>query len=227
MTAQLTGDEYIALLQRRQDEWVAAQAQRPFRVRFTPLLEDFVEPGDEDLVDPTVYAPAPPQPKQTPTKRTPKPRKYRSAESLRAERDRVQARRDAIAARDCRDVAIVNLGPSSRNSRFARAGRRRFEQMDRDLQRYTQLTAKLADLGGRIARAEAREADQIEVAPMNTLDGFILDQLSAANGVLPRITIVYRARAALGSVRPNDALSRMEGRGLVSVTDGVVHLATK
>lgn len=169
----LTGDEFMELLEARRAEWEAAHPTRSeavverikrdfpdanpvIRPRFEvrPLLEWFIKDGDDDIVDPVVFAPAPPQPK-----REHRPRTYRSAASLREERDRVQARRDAITADDDGyDPAIVNLSPRSRNRAAARAGRRRFAKLDRDLARYTQLTRRLASLDSRIIRAEAREA---------------------------------------------------------------------
>lgn len=153
---QLSGDEYMALLQRRQQEWLDAHATE-VAPRFPPLLEWFIRDGDEDLVDPAILNPPPVQaaPKRA------KPRAYRSAESLRQERDRVQAQLDAIHNRDGGDRgdrAAANLSTRSRSRSARSAGRRRFEQMDRDLERHGKLTVRLKHLDQRIAAAEAREA---------------------------------------------------------------------
>jgi len=148
----LNGDEYIALLLRRQQEWMDKHATGP-QMRFPPLLEWFIRPGDEDLVDPAVLAPPEPSPAQPRQART-----YRSAESLRGERDRVQAQLDAIHGRDGGDRAAANLSPQSRSRAARTAGRRRFARLDRDLERHTQLTARLRRLNARLAAAEAREA---------------------------------------------------------------------
>jgi hypothetical protein len=153
----LTGNEYMELLVQRQREWFEAhQAEnRPWTLKAPPLLEWFILPGDEDLVDmAALERTAEPEPK-----RETRPRTYRSAASLREERDRVQARMDAVAGRgDCGDVAAINIAPSSSNRRIAAAGRRRFAQMDRDLEQYTKLRQHRDHLNGRIANAEAREA---------------------------------------------------------------------
>lgn len=168
---KLTGDEYMQVLLDRQAEWIAAQPARqaadaqierikreypdanpclkPGWEAPVPLLEWFVRPGDEDLVDLPESKPEP--------KRTPKPRVYRSAESLREERDRLQARRSVIVADDGGDMAEVNLSPSSRSRAARNAGRRRFAKLDRDLERYATLTRRIDSLNFRIARAEARE----------------------------------------------------------------------
>lgn len=166
--AKLTGDEYMELLVQRRAEWEAAHRQdaeaeierikREFpganprlKSGWEPppaLLEWFVRPGDEDLVDLPESKPAP--------KRTPKPRTYQSAASLREERDRLVSQRSAIVGGGG-DMAEVNLSPSSRSRAARNAGRRRFAKLDRDLERYTALSRRIDSLNFRIARAEARE----------------------------------------------------------------------
>lgn len=164
--ALLTGDEYMDLLLSRQAEWTAANpSQEAFTFRRPPLLEWFVRAGDEDLVDLSSLE-SEPQPK-----RKPKPRVYRSAASLRDERDRVQAQMDAITRDDNGDMAVVNLSPYSRSRAARRAGVRRFEKLDRDLQRFTQLKRRLDRLDSRIAAAEARESattDSAQTCPERT-----------------------------------------------------------
>lgn len=169
----LTGDEYMQLLHQRRAEWEAAHPARvggaldrikrehpganpqprPGWSTARPLLEWFVRDGDEDLVDMSALE-SEPQPK-----RVPRPRVYRSAASLRAERDRVQEQLDAVAGDDSGDMAIVNLSPFSRSRAAAAAGRRRFAKLDRDLERYTRLKRRLERLDSRVDAAEARETN--------------------------------------------------------------------
>jgi hypothetical protein len=82
---------------------------------------------------------------------------YRSAESIRAELEIVDAQLAAFGVNDVPDRAAANLSPHARSRAAARAGRRRFTRMDRDLQRYTALTRRRDRLAGRLATAEARE----------------------------------------------------------------------
>lgn len=142
-------DEYMELLEFRMQVWQEAQppVTGPLK-RFPPLLEWFVEPGDEDFV-------VLPKPKP---KRKPRPRVYRSAASIRAERDEVQRRIDALNGADNGDMAITNLSPFAKSKAAARAGRRRFAKLDRDLEKFSNLSARLSRLNGRLASAEAREA---------------------------------------------------------------------
>ncbi|MEV0646062.1 hypothetical protein AB0I28_12430 [Phytomonospora sp. NPDC050363] len=175
---RLTRDEYMDLLLARQAEWVAAnpleeaaaatiariKAEYPdanpqINLRHRPpLLEWFICEGDENLVDIAFLEPEP-QPK-----RDRKPRVYRSAVSLRDERNRVQAQMDAITGDDCGDMAVVNLSPNARSRAARRAGVRRFAKLDRDLQRFTELKRRLDRLNGRIAAAEARESTTTDSA---------------------------------------------------------------
>lgn len=156
-TQRMTGDEYMQLLEQRRDAWEAARVarERPegfpqitpkFEMR--PLLEWFVEAGDDDLVTLPESTPKP--------KREPKPRVYRSAASLREERDRAQRQLDALTGDDG-DRAAANLSPTSRNRAARNAGRARFARLDRDLERYTQLKQQVGALNTKIYRAETRE----------------------------------------------------------------------
>jgi hypothetical protein len=178
----MTGDEYMELLARRRDEWEAAhparaavEAQierikrdfpgsnpviRPDWKPWPALLEWFIEPGDEDLVD----IPEP----QTQPKQKPKPRVYRSAASLREDRDRLVAKRDAITTDDeTPDRAIANLSPFARSKAARTAGKRRFAKLDRDLEKYTNLSRRIESLDSRIIRAETRERRAAETAEGN------------------------------------------------------------
>jgi len=175
----MNGNEYMELLEERRAEAEAvrrtlareqAQYERfmsaPLGVHpqitpkawvAGPLLESFVETGDEGLVD--LPAPKPePEPK-----RAPRPRTYRSAASLREERDALQARRDAYIEPDDGSVeadpfAIGNISTQALYPRARAAGRRRFARMDRDLERFANLLRRINALDSRIATAEAREA---------------------------------------------------------------------
>jgi hypothetical protein len=131
--AKLTGDQYMDLLLERQTHW---RASHPHDPRYPPLLEWFIQAGDEDLVELPAPSPRP----------QPQPRRYRSAESLRAERDRLIARRDEITTGGHQDPAMCNLG-----------GRRRWDQLDRDIEKVARLTKRVDTLGWRIAAAESRE----------------------------------------------------------------------
>lgn len=144
LTGSISGEEYIQVLLARQAAYVGAH---PYG--FPPLLEWFVRTEDEPYVVLPDAAPAP--------KRTPKPRVYRSAESIRAELEGVDAKLATFGANDVPDRAAANLSPHARSRAAARAGRRRFERMDRDLEKYAALTRRRDQLAGRLATAEARE----------------------------------------------------------------------
>lgn len=170
--ARMTGDQYMELLEQRRAAYMAANPPRQIaeaaierikrefphanpqlKPKWQPLealLEWFIQPGDEDLVELPEKKPAP--------KRQPKPRVYRSAASLREERDRLVARRVAIIAIDADgDMASTNLSPLSRSRAARNAGRRRFAQLDRDLERVANLNRRIRSLDFRINTAEARE----------------------------------------------------------------------
>lgn len=143
----MTGDEYMDVLLERQAEYeLDHPAVRPW---LRPLLEWFVRPGDEKLVDlpaPVVSAPA----AKPPTR----PRTYRTVESLRAERDRLQARADALVG-----SAGVPDRAASHGEAMGRSGtRRQSASDDRKLAQYVEVAKRINTLDYRIARAEAREA---------------------------------------------------------------------
>lgn len=149
LTGPISGEDYMPVLVARQAAYTAARPESGPLPRFPPLLEWFIRDEDAEHV---VLPESTPSPKRVPT-----PRVYRSAESIRAELEKVTAQLDAIGANDPTDNAAVNLSPYSRNKAAARAGRARFARMDRDLERYTQLTQRRDRLAGRLALAEARE----------------------------------------------------------------------
>lgn len=151
LTEPISGDEYVrVVLVGRQRAWLDAHP-RTAQKGLPPLLEWFIQAGDEKYVQL-------PEPEPAPT-RQPRPRHYRSAASLRAERDTLAKRMTQIAAAgDVGDRAAANLSPHSRSRAARTAGRRRFAQMDHALERYTAMSRHLENLNQRIAAAERREA---------------------------------------------------------------------
>jgi hypothetical protein len=150
LTGSISGEEYMQVLLARQAAYVATH---PHPRGWPPLLEWFVRAEDE----PYVVLPA----AMSAPKRNPKPRVYRSAESIRAELERVDTQLAAFGVNDVSDRAAANLSPHARSRAAARAGRRRFERMDRDLRRYTELTRRRDRLVSRLATAEAREKQPV------------------------------------------------------------------
>lgn len=160
ITTSMTGDQYMSVLAERQRIYEQAHAKPGPRMRFPALLEWFIQPGEEHLVLLPEPAPA-----ERPAR---EPRTYRSAESLRQERERVAAEMTRVAGiGDLPDRAAANLSPHSRSRAARNAGRRRFAVMDRALETYARLNRRLAVLNGQIARAEARESSEV-VTPEGT-----------------------------------------------------------
>lgn len=147
ITEPISGDDYVrTILVARQEAWLSAHPSRRAR-GFPPLLEWFVQSEDERFVQLPEDEPKPAR----------QPRKYRSAASLREERDGIERRMEAITGESSTDGAIVNLSPHSRSRAARNAGRRRFAQLDRDLERYANLRREFDRLTFRIAEADARE----------------------------------------------------------------------
>jgi len=139
----MTGEEYMALLTERQRAYMAERP--PVKPWLKPLLEWFIQPGDEDLFTP------PPVARQS--KRETTPRVYRTAESLRAERDRLATRAALLVAPILPDRA------ASHGVALGRKGTARVQQReDSRLRQYVALDRRIKALDGRIARADAREA---------------------------------------------------------------------
>lgn len=146
---RLTGDEYMALLQQRADEWMAANSAT-MRPKYPPLLTWFVRDGDEDLVDPAILAAPEPQPK--PTRR---PRHYRPASYWRDQIERLEASMAALAEPIIQDRAAAGgeaLGPK----RTARVQARE----DSRVRRYVEQQRRLEHARHMLRSAEAREAEQ-------------------------------------------------------------------
>jgi hypothetical protein len=151
LTAPIDGEAYMQVLLDRQAAYEAAHPNRPGALpRMRPLLEWFIQDGDEKWVILPEHKFAP--------KRTPTPRTYRSAASIREELGALEARMARIAGSGPDDPAAVNLSPFARSRAARNAGRRRFAQLDRDLERYTQLTTRRDQLTGQLRSAETREA---------------------------------------------------------------------
>lgn len=151
MSEKLTGDEYMALLQQRLDEYVEAQQKRieasgitPRLSPFPPLLTWFVRPGDEDLVE----LPPDPAPKVR------EPRQYRPASYWRERVTAIEAQMEAVAARasvgDRAAAGGCALGPKRTAAHQKRA--------DQALTRYIALEKQLSVAQGRLCSAQAREA---------------------------------------------------------------------
>ncbi len=147
LSEPIDGEAYIEILLARQAAYVSRNF--PYGTHVMPLLESFVR--DEDI--PFVIVPEP----VTPPKHTPVPRVYRSVESIRAELAKVTAQRAAIGGSDIPDRAAANISPFAKSKAAARAGRRRFAQMDRDLEKYVALTKRIENLTFILLMAEARE----------------------------------------------------------------------
>lgn len=145
LTGPISGEDYMQVLLARQAAFVAEHDE----LLYLPLLEWFIRDEDVEYVVLTESVPTP--------KRKPKPRVYRSAASIREELERVTAQRDAIGGSDIPDRAAANLSPFARSKAAARAGRRRFAQMDRDLEKFTRLTKRIDQLASQLINAEARE----------------------------------------------------------------------
>lgn len=149
LSGPISGEDYMLVLAARQAAYEASRPQSGPLLRYPSLLEWFVRDEDVEYV-------VLPEPEAAP-KRVPTTRVYRSAESIRAELEKVTAQRDAIGGNDIPDRAAANISPFARSKSAARAGRRRFAQMDRDLEKYTRLTRRINQLAGRLVEAEARE----------------------------------------------------------------------
>lgn len=151
----LTPDQYMDLLVQRRDAYEAAHPPRSaVKLRFPALLEWFIEPGDEDLVDMVAIETA-----NRPTQRRPKrPRRYRPASYWHAELERIVTRMDEInglqrhATSD--PAAYVGLGIRQ----TARQARRYGERIDRAAAEYVRLEKKRAHAARMLRAAQAREA---------------------------------------------------------------------
>lgn len=106
--------------------------------RLPPLLTWFILPTDETFVQLPEPAPKPPPP--------PTPRRYRSSAELRAERDRLAARRDAIMFDGPADRAAANVATPSR-----------WKKLDRDIAAVAKLSKRIDRLDSGIRAAEHRE----------------------------------------------------------------------
>jgi hypothetical protein len=132
----------MAVLLERQAAFV--DKHPPMRPWLLPLLESFIRDGDEALFTPPAMQPQ--------SKRETKPRVFRSAESLRIERDRLVARRAPLLAPLLPEMAAAGGAGIGR-----KRGDRIIKREDGRLRRYVELTRRIDALNDRILRAEHRE----------------------------------------------------------------------
>lgn len=138
----MTGDEYMALLVERQEDHM--REHPPARPWLKPLLDWFIRPGDEDVFTPPAVEPQP--------KRVTTPRTYRSAASLRDERDRLTAQAAPLV------TPLLNDRAAAGGQALGQKGTARIQKReDARLQRYVALDRRIRALDARIASAEARE----------------------------------------------------------------------
>lgn len=140
---------YMDLLVERQNAHMAEHP--PTLPWLVPLLEWFIQPGDEDLVDMDAIEASNARSSDSPKpERT--PRVYRTSESLREERDRLIAQRAPLAEPISPDRAASG-GVALGAKRTARLQTRE----DSRLRRYVALTRRIETLDHRIRSADARE----------------------------------------------------------------------
>ncbi len=154
----LTPEQYMDLLKQRREAYYAEYGQpHPGR---PALIEWFIEDGDEQLVDRAAIDADLAAADRASRRTAPTPRAHRTAASIRAELDRVEARLAAIEGtrrHDTDDLAAYG-GIGIRQT--GRQRRKHGERLDRLAQEHTRLTRKRDVLRGRLAVAAAREVDQ-------------------------------------------------------------------
>ena len=144
----MTGDEYVALLVQRREEYYAKHGQP--RPGFPALLEWFIRPGDEEIFTPPEPAPQP--------KRETTPRTYRSAAYWRQELARIEARMNALdpgPRHNTTDSAAYG-GIGIRQT--ARQNRQWGQRIDKTAAEWVRLNTRRRQITAKLARAEAREA---------------------------------------------------------------------
>lgn len=155
MSELLTPDQYMDLLVRRREAYEAAHPPRAeVKLRFPALLDWFIEPGDEDLVDMTAIEAA-----NRPAERRPKrSRRYRPASYWRAELERIASRMDEINGlqRHATSDPAAYGGIGIRQT--ARQARRYGERIDRAAAEYVRLEKKRTHATRMLRAARAREA---------------------------------------------------------------------
>lgn len=139
----MTGDEYMAELKRRADEWSAQHGGH--RPGYPPLLEWFIRDEDVDLVD------LPPDPEFP--KRTPQPRYYRPASYWRPRVEKMRAELVALSAPSLPERAAASGEALGRRRTLRYAA-----QMDRRLERAVALEKRLRHAEHMLRSAEQREA---------------------------------------------------------------------
>lgn len=142
----MTGEEYMHVLEQRRAEY---EKKHSPRAHVRALLEWFIQPGDEDMVElPTT------EHASTSVRR---PRTYRPASHWREQLARVQTELDSIYDGGVDDPASVNLSPHARSRAARSAGHRRMAGLDREIQRAAHLLERRDLLEHKIRAAEARE----------------------------------------------------------------------
>lgn len=154
MPVKITPDEYMDVLLARQAAHIADHPPR--RPGFPPLLEWFIRPGDEDLVNMNAIKAATTREDGPPSVK--KPRTYRPAAHWRDQLARIDARLEAIngiTRHGTTDPAAYG-GIGVRQT--ARQQQRYWARIDRAAAEHTRLTARRAEVAAKLRRAEQREA---------------------------------------------------------------------
>ena len=154
MPVKMTPDEYMDVLLARQAAHIADHPPR--RPGFPPLLEWFIRPGDEDLVNMNAIKAATTREDGPPSVK--KPRTYRTAAHWRDQLARIDARLEAIngiTRHGTTDPAAYG-GIGVRQT--ARQQQRYWARIDRAAGEHTRLTARRVQVAAKLRRAEQREA---------------------------------------------------------------------
>lgn len=144
----MTGDEYMALLERRREEHYAKVGQP--RLGFPALLEWFVRDGDEEFFTPPETTPRP-KPER-------KPRNYKPASYWAEKVERTEARMAALdpGPRHGTTDSAAYGGIGVRQT--ARQNQQWGKRIDRAAAEYVRLERLLRDYRTKLARARQREA---------------------------------------------------------------------
>lgn len=151
----LSPDQYMDLLAKRRDDYYAEHEHIP---GFPALLDWFIQPGDEDLVDMTAIETA--NRAADDTGRPRQPRRYRPASHWRERLAAIQARLDALNGIQRHDTddraAHGGIGIRQTSRQRAQYGKR----IDRVAAEYVELERERRDVAAKLRRAEAREASR-------------------------------------------------------------------
>lgn len=150
MTDLLTPNQYMDLLLARRAAHEARHGRRP---GFPALLDWFIEPGDEDLVDMATLVPA----QRVETKRPTRPRRYRPASYWRDRLERITARMERINGTTRHETTdrAAHTGIGIRQT--GRQARRYGETIDRVSGEYVRLEKQRGHAVRMLRAAEASE----------------------------------------------------------------------